>query len=89
YDYPAGRPDTLEVVSDRVPTDGWVPYPVTTRWIPDAFLGPMASVLAAVSGGPPPLTSARDNIATLALIEAIYRSMSTGRAEVPTPRPQS
>ena len=64
YDYPSGRPDTLEVVSDRLPTDGWAPYPVTTRWVPDAFLGPMASVLAAVSGAqrrsrPPGTTSRR------------------------------
>jgi len=88
YNYPSGRPDTLEVVSDRLPTDGWVPYPVTTRWIPDAFLGPMASVLAAVSGGPPPLTSARDNVSTLALVEAIYRSMRSGRAEAPSPAGQ-
>lgn len=36
YDYPHGRPDTVEVRSDVVPTDGWVPYPVTSRWIPDA-----------------------------------------------------
>jgi len=50
YDYPTGRPDTLEVTSDLVPTDGWVPYPVTTRWLPDAFLGPMASLLAAACG---------------------------------------
>ncbi|HTX01041.1 MAG TPA: Gfo/Idh/MocA family oxidoreductase, partial [Acidimicrobiales bacterium] len=40
YDYPRGRPDTLALRSDVVPTDGWLPYPVTSRWIPDAFLGP-------------------------------------------------
>jgi predicted dehydrogenase len=89
YDYPSGRPDTLEVRSDLVPTDGWVPYPVTTRWLPDAFLGPMASLLAAVAtgGGALPLTSARDNVRTLAVVEAIYRSMETGRAEAPVPPP--
>lgn len=86
YDYPNGRPDTLEVTSDLLPTDGWVPYPVTTRWLPDAFLGPMASLLAAAAaGGPPPLTSARDNVRTLAVVEAIYRSVQTGRAEPPVP----
>lgn len=83
YDYPHGRPDTIEVTSDLVPTDGWAPYPVTTRWLPDAFLGPMASLLAAAAGGPPALTSARDNVGTLALVEAIYRSMRSGRAEAP------
>jgi predicted dehydrogenase len=34
YDYPHGRPDTLEVSSRVVPTDGWLAYPVTSRWIP-------------------------------------------------------
>jgi predicted dehydrogenase len=81
YDYPHGRPDTLEVCSTVLPTDGWVPYPVTTRWIPDAFLGPMASVLAAASGGPPPRSSARDNAKTLRLIEALYKSIETGQAQ--------
>ncbi len=83
YDYPHGRPDTLEVHSAVLPTDGWVPYPVTTRWIPDAFLGPMASLLAAASGGPAPRTSASDNVATLALVEAIYRSITTGESQRP------
>ena len=87
YHYPTGRPDTLEVTSDLLPTDGWVPYPVTTRWLPDAFLGPMASLLAAAAagGGALPLTSARDNVRTLAVVEAIYRSVQTGRAEAPAP----
>jgi predicted dehydrogenase len=81
YDYPGGRPDTVEVNSSVLPTDGWLPYPVTTRWIPDAFLGPMGSVMDAVATGTPPRTSARDNIATLRLVEAIYASMHTGRAQ--------
>jgi len=78
YDYPSGRPDTVEVMSRVVPTDGWVPYPVTHRWIPDAFVGPMAALLDAVSGGSVPLTSALDNLATLGLVEAIYSSMHSG-----------
>lgn len=85
YDYPHGRPDTLEVTSDLLPTDGWTPYPVTTRWVPDAFLGTMASVLAAASGRPAPITSARDNVGTLALVEALYESMRTGETQVLSP----
>lgn len=80
YDYPRGRPDTLEVFSSVVPTDGWVPYPVTTRWIPDAFIGTMASVLAAVADGGEPRSSAEDNVQTLRLVEALYRSMDTGES---------
>lgn len=54
YAYPSGRPDTLEIHSRVLGTDGWVPYPVTRRWIPDAFLGTMGSVLAAAAGGAAP-----------------------------------
>ena len=63
-----------------LPTDGWVPYPVGTRWVPDAFLGPMASVLRAISTGSTPRSSGRDNIGTLRQIERIYASMETGTA---------
>ncbi len=84
YDYPRGRPDTLEVNSTIVGTDGWVPYPVTSRWLPDAFLGPMASLLEAAAGGRPPRTSADDNVRTLCVVEAIYRSIRSGRAQAAT-----
>lgn len=80
YDYPNGRPDTLEVFSHVLPTDGWVPYPVTTRWIPDAFIGTMGSVLAAVAESSEPRSSARDNVHTLRLVEALYRSADTGES---------
>lgn len=83
YDYPTGRPDTLEITSTVLGTDGWLPYPVTTRWIPDAFLGPMASLLAAAGGGPPPRSSGRDNLGTLRLVEALYTSAATGESVIP------
>jgi predicted dehydrogenase len=83
YDYPHGRPDTLEVRSDVVPTDGWLPYPVTKRWIPDAFLGPMASVLRAAAAGGRPRSPAAENVGTLRLLEALYESMETGAAQSP------
>lgn len=81
YDYPSGRPDTLEINSSVLPTDGWLPYPVTSRWIPDAFLGPMASLLAAAAGGPPPRSSGRDNVGTLRVVEALYASIASGQAQ--------
>lgn len=80
YDYPHGRPDTVEIRSRVLPTDGWLPYPVTSRWIPDAFLGPMASVLGAVAEGRPLRSSGRDNLATLRLCEALYTSIETREA---------
>jgi predicted dehydrogenase len=59
YDYPTGRLDTLEVISTVVPTDGWVPYPVTQRWFPHAFIGTMGSVLAGIATGSTPAARSR------------------------------
>lgn len=81
YDYPHGRPDTIELFSTVLPTDGWLPYPVTSRWIPDAFAGPMAGVFEAIAGGVPPRSTARDNIGTLRLVEALYSSIATGATQ--------
>ena len=78
YDYPNGRVDTLEVNSQVVPTDGWMPYPVTTRWFPDAFIGTMGSVMSAIATGSTVRSSVRDNVNTLKLVQALYRSMDTG-----------
>ena len=74
YDYPRGRADTLEVSSRVLPTDGWLPYPVTTRWIPTAFIGPMAALLKALATGTEAATHGRDNLATLRLVHALYQS---------------
>jgi predicted dehydrogenase len=81
YDYPRGRPDTLEVYSRSVPTDGWVPYPVTTRWVPDAFAGPVGSLLEAIATDGVPATAGADNLNTLRLVHALYRSMDSGESQ--------
>ncbi|GAA1550574.1 Gfo/Idh/MocA family oxidoreductase [Kribbella sancticallisti] len=80
YDYPHGRPDTLEVFSRVAPTDGWLAYPVTRRWIPWAFGGPMAGLLGWIADGTPSPTAAEDNIGTLALVQALYGSIDDGQA---------
>jgi predicted dehydrogenase len=72
YDYPHGRPDTVAVHSRVLPTDGWLPYPVTTRWIPDAFAGPMRALLREVAGIEPAPTTAADALRTLELVERAY-----------------
>jgi len=77
YDYPDGRPDTLEVSSRVVATDGWVPYPVTQRWFPDAFIGTMGSVLDAIATGSTPRSAVADNVKTIELVAALYRSMES------------
>jgi predicted dehydrogenase len=86
YDYPKGRVDTVELWSSRLPTDGWVPYPVTHRWIPDAFLGPVGSLMRAIATGGEPETSAADNLQTLRVVEALYRSGESGEVQRVAPR---
>ncbi|GAA1208266.1 Gfo/Idh/MocA family oxidoreductase [Rhodoglobus aureus] len=77
YDYPSGRPDTLEVTSTVAGTDGWVPYPVTQRWFPHAFIGTMGSVLEGIATGAMPRTVVSDNVKTVELVAALYRSMES------------
>ena len=74
-------PDHLEVWSRTLPTDGWLAYPCTTRWFPDAFAGPMRSLLAAIAEDREPSPSAADNLETMRLVEALYRSLETGDAQ--------
>lgn len=80
YDYPTGRVDTLEINSLVMPTDGWQPYPVTTRWFPDAFIGTMGSVMQAIAAGMPLRSSVAENIGTLKTVAALYASIDSGKA---------
>lgn len=80
YDYPVGRCDTLDVKSSVVPTDGWVPYPVTQRWIPDAFIGTMGSLLAEIAGEGVRRSPISDNVDTVKLVHALYQSIESGEA---------
>ena len=43
-------------------------------WFPDAFVGTMAQLLVALESGSEPEISGRDNLLTMALVEACYRS---------------
>ena len=51
-----------------------------TSWFPDAFIGTMAQLLIALEGGTEPAISGRDNLKTMALVEAAYRSVDEKRA---------
>ena len=52
-------------------------------WIPDAFVGPMASLMRAIEEGGTPETDGRDNLRTLQMVHAGYRSMAEARAVRP------
>jgi len=78
YDYPTGRVDTLRFQPNREPL-AWHEAALSTWWIPDAFAGPMASLMRAIQTGEPPVTAGRDNLGTVACVLAAYRSAAEGR----------
>jgi predicted dehydrogenase len=79
YNYPTGRPDTLEFMSKRNP-GFWFSARLNSMWIPDAFVGPMASLMRSIENDSEPETSGLDNLRTLQIVFAEYRSMAEKRA---------
>lgn len=49
-------------------------------WFPDAFTGTMADLLIALESGRAPAISGRDNLRTMALVDAAYQSVAEHRA---------
>ena len=83
YDYPDGRNDTIKFTSRSYPERNFSAI-LPGKWIPDAFYGPMASLMEAIQTGGEPLTSAMDNLGTLRVVEAAYRSMREARSVSPS-----
>ena len=52
----------------------------SSSWFPDAFAGPMAQLLVALESGKEPLISGRDNLHTMALVDAAYLSTQENRS---------
>ena len=52
-------------------------------WFPDAFIGPMAELLCALEQKRTPTINARDNLKTMALVDACYLSAAEHRAVSP------
>ena len=81
-DYPAGSPSTIDFLTKRRP-DYWFQPRWQEQWFPQAFMGTMAQLMRAVETGTEPEISGHDNLKTMALIEAAYRSAREGRAVDP------
>ena len=82
YDYPDGRNDTLKFTSREHPEQNFSAT-LPGKWIPDAFYGPMASLMDAIQTGGQAATSAEDNLGTLRVVEAAYRSANEKRSVNP------
>ena len=53
---------------------------LTGSWFPDAFAGTMGQLLIALETGDAPAISGRDNLKTMALVDAAYQSAAEHRA---------
>lgn len=77
--YPAHNPSTLRFSTLRQPGCFFEPrWP--QAWFPDAFEGPMAQLMEAIYHDREPEIGGRDNLGTMALVDAAYRSAAEHRA---------
>jgi predicted dehydrogenase len=77
--WPTGAASTLSYASARTTGGEWVTPSWDTMWFPHAFIGVMEQLQHAVATGTPPALSVADNVKTMALVEAGYRSIAEGR----------
>ncbi|MGH7128993.1 MAG: Gfo/Idh/MocA family protein, partial [Planctomycetaceae bacterium] len=77
--YPERTPSTLDFTTTRHPGQ-WFQPRWNDVWFPDAFAGTMAQLLCALEDGTEPEISGRDNLNTMALVDACYRSARDHRA---------
>jgi predicted dehydrogenase len=84
-DYPKGIPDVLEYVTlDDGRSGEWHTVPLQGSWFPDAFVGPMSSLMRYAEGSETSLpTSFEDAYRTMAVVEAAYRSSESGATPIP------
>jgi predicted dehydrogenase len=78
-EYPKPTPSTLDFTTCREPGK-WFQPRWKEVWFPDAFVGTMAQLLCAVEDGAEPEISGRDNLRTMALVDACYLSTREHRA---------
>jgi predicted dehydrogenase len=67
---------TLEFTTKRQP-GMWFKPRWKELWFPDAFVGTMAQLMTAIQTNSEPEISGRDNLKTMALVDAAYRSIET------------
>ena len=77
--YPNRSPSTLDY-STISSAGQWHSPRWDDVWFPDAFVGPMAQLLCALEDHASPEISGEDNLKTMALVEACYRSALEHRA---------
>lgn len=77
-DYPNGSPSTINFTTKQQP-GYWFQPRWNKVWFPDAFEGTMAQLMRAIQEDSEPEISGHDNLKTMALIDACYKSVSEHR----------
>jgi predicted dehydrogenase len=80
--YPARTPSTLDFTTTSHP-GYWFQPRWKEVWFPDAFAGTMAQLLRAIEQDAEPEISGRDNLNTIATVEAVVRSAREHRVVSP------
>lgn len=78
-DYPTPTPSTIDFTTTQHPGQ-WFQPRWDEVWFPDAFIGTMAQLLSALERGEEPEINGRDNLRTMALVDACYQSAKEHRA---------
>lgn len=78
--WPTGVASTLTYASTKTTKGKWVTPTWETMWFPHAFIGVMEQLQHAVKTGGKPDLSVADNVKTMALVEAGYRSIAKRKA---------
>jgi predicted dehydrogenase len=76
--YPNAVPSTIQFASRQHP-GVWIAPKWNEVWFPDAFEGTMGELLASIAENRTPAHHARDNLKTMALVEACYHSLDEHR----------
>ncbi len=76
--YPESTPSTIDFTTTA--TGKWHKPRWKKVWFPDAFVGPMAELLCALEENRQPSLNGADNLKTMAIVDACYRSARTHRA---------
>jgi predicted dehydrogenase len=76
--YPNAAPSTIDFTTKLQPGTWFAPR-WKEVWFPDAFEGTMGMLLEALATGAEPAVSGRDNLKTMALLDACYKSIAEHR----------
>jgi predicted dehydrogenase len=79
YNYPVGREDTISFYSRLLEAGRRYAPPLEGRWFPHAFMGSMGELMRAIEENREPDNSVADNLITMQMVFASYRSMSENR----------